>query len=191
MKNKDIVVLTQEKKRNYFRAFQTAFKIFKDEIAKDKNFEINNNIVASIINKYDNLGKCLKQAMNHTHRDENIDSHKIASIFLVLILKNHDVIIPPALKEKGEDSTFYHIPHIYFGFILGVVIMESIHNIDKEDKITYDVNTKYGKEFAKMIFANKKAIITPAISAECNESIKGIFCLSHIFYFIERTADKL
>lgn len=186
----DKVILSREKQHNYYRAFQTAFQEFK-QITGDSRFDIQDKEVISIIKKYDRIAKCLKQHMNHGDND-HIDSHKISSIFLVLILNNGNLIVkpePPSYANK-QTSAFYLIPEIYFAFILGVVIMEGMYNIGIKEKVNFEIDNRYGYEFAKMIFANRDNIILIAKNKDCDNTINRIFCLSHIFYFIEKMADK-
>lgn len=66
--------------------------------------------------------------------------------------------------------------------------MENMYNIEKSEKIDYQIDLEYGKKFTIFIYGNKDAIFHP--SGVCNNSIKGVFCLSHIFYFIEKTIIK-
>lgn len=187
----DNIVLSKEKRRNYFRAFETTLKIFRN-IVNNQNIDLDYKKVAVIIYKYDKLALCLKEKMGQCSEKDHIDSHKISSLFLILMLK-YNTFINLNKANISPNSAYYYLSEIYFAFIFGIVVMESMYNIGKSDseKKTYKVNKDYGKEFAKMVYANKRAILSPTMSSACNDTIKGAFCLSHIFYFIEQMAERV
>ena len=197
-------ILSEEKIKKYLYAFLKAYMTFKDIAKEDANIEVslNPNKLINIFQDYEKVASCVKQQMLKLKDGENIDSHKIASIFLVSILKHEQIIIvkyqtqthsrtieSSLIKSK---STYELLPYIYFAFILGVVIMEGMANdvTGQNQQIIYQVDKLYGSEFAKMIYANRNAIILPAKEPFCTESAKGVFCLSHIFYFVEKFANK-
>lgn len=193
----NLKVLDEAKIKKYITSIYQSFVILKNYANPyDMELEFKPNYLKNIFLMYDKLASCVKEDMNHTDSEENIDSHKIAAIFLVCLLKYENIIVvnnkiksvSSSIKPQYK-NTFMDFPVIYFSYILGVTIMESIININSNTKIKYTINGNYGKEFAKLIYGNKNAILTPT-GAICNNSIKGIFCLSHIFYFIERTTVK-
>jgi hypothetical protein len=187
-------ILTIEKKRKYAKAFISAFNIFNNmEETKNIEFILNKELIIKIFEDYEKIVKCVKKEMLQLHDNENIDSHKISSIFLIAILKHKNIVtatITEKEKKQGILTTFHKLPHIYFAFILGTVIMEGIYNISSKIKVTFNINMNYGKEFVKLIYANQQAIISPAHRQVCDATAKGVFCLSHLFYFIEKVADK-
>lgn len=188
-------ILNVDKQRKYFRAFETAFKLL-EELAPHIPFDLNRGLIKYIFKDYEKIVRCVKKEMMQLNDDENIDSHKISSIFLIVILKHTNIV---KAEQRWKDvqknglSTFHKIPHIYFAFILGSVIMEALYNEEHkkegQGQIIFNINMGYGKEFAKMVYANQKTIVTPALT-QCSESAKVVFCMSHIFYFIESVADK-
>lgn len=197
VKNNKLKILNEEKIKKYVSSFSEAFKLFSDCVSNyDMELEFNGYHFKNVLLMYDKLASCVKDDMNHTETIDNIDSHKIAAIFLVCLLKYENIIV---VKKKNQTvassikpqykNTFLDFPVIYFSYILGIVIMESIININSVPKINYAIDSNYGKEFAKLIYGNRNAILTPT-GAICNNSIKGIFCLSHIFYFIEKSIIK-
>lgn len=192
-------VLNYDKIAKYYIAINSTLSIFSKIAMDDANIEItvDKNQIFKVLKDYDKVAKCVKKTMFGDNEDmEHIDSHKIASIFLVAILKNDKFVIAKRNQQVqksnivNDRSTYEEQPAIYFSYILGIVIMEAMYNIGKQQRVIYSTDKAYGVEFAKMIYANKDAIISPAKSDVCSNTAKGIFCLSHIFYFIEKSANK-
>ena len=125
--------------------------------------------------------------MNFTG-DKKVDSHKIAALFTMLIVKHSNVI--KSHCTQGENTTFKIIPHIYFAYVYSIVIMESIYNANIQEKVIFNTNMSYAKEFVKLIYANREIVTIPVMMPDCGKAFNGIFLLSHLFYFIEVAADK-
>lgn len=191
-------ILNKEKIIRYIIAFYKTKEIFAEILQTSKlTLNTKDEDLFKILKLYDRIAQCIKVEMFKTSDIENIDSHKISSIFLICLLRYNNFVFvtrntqsnnSSIISKNQERSTFEKFPHIYFSYILGIVIMENMYNIEKSEKIDYQIDMEYGKEFAKLIYGNKDAILHP--SGICNNSIKGVFCLSHIFYFIEKTIIK-
>lgn len=203
-------ILTEKKIRNYLGAFREAFKLFDNEINKElvqvedqelkkMYFNYDNTKLKEILRDYSKIAKCVKDAMGKSlggklpkelvSDEEFIDSHKIASIFVIVILKHSDVI-KTFITNTGETTTVAKIPHIYFAFVLGVVIIEGMYNAKNPDnQKTFYINKDYWTDFVKLVYANREAIQKPLSFVECNGSINGLFFMSHLFYFIEKECE--
>jgi len=181
--------LPKNKQKNYLTSFYHT-KILLNEILEHEGIvvDIDETIVKDIIKEYPKHLKCLRRVMDSMGEKDRVDSHKVSALFLMLIIKHKNVV--SATSKTTETTTFNTIPHIYFAFVYGVVIMESIYNIDKKEKVVFNINTTYVKEFVKLIYANKDIVTIPVMMPKCEKEFSGIFLLSHLFYFIEKTADK-
>lgn len=194
--NNSLKVLNKEKIANYILAFNSSIDIF-ELMLKEKNLSLDVDFKKffDALILYDRVANCVKVDMEHHKETENIDSHKIASIFLICLLKFDSILMVKKNQRtesssiiKKTESTYENYPNIYFSYVFGIVLMESIYNIEIINKKSYEIDMKYGVDFVKLIYGNKSAILHP--SGPCNNSVKGVFCLSHIFYFIEKTINK-
>ncbi|WP_417327660.1 hypothetical protein [Halarcobacter sp.] len=207
-------ILNPLKIKNYVSAFSEAFNLFNKEMQKEKitfegqelskmEFIYCRETVKNVIREYPRVAKCVKEVMGKNvdskvgepmSKDEFIDAHKIASIFVMLILK-HEGIVKTAYtnfdsEEPSETITVAKIPHIFFAFVLGIIIVEGMYNAKNKDKQkTFIILKEYWVDFAKLVYANKAAIQKP-LESDCNGSINGLFFMSHLFYFVEKECQK-
>ena len=187
-------VLNKEKITNYLEAFDRSFEILKEE-EEYIEYIYNKDDILVIFQDYDKIAKCVKIAMEKHTQDEFIDSHKIAAIFVMLLLKHSKLITAAHIKYEApddfdDDSIMAKLPHIYFAFILGTVIVEGMYNVKNGTNKIFDIKSDYAIDFVKLVYANEKAIASPLQLADCDNRINGIFFLSHLFYFVEIMADK-
>lgn len=182
-------VINKDKAKNYFIAIVKSFEILRD-IAKKEGIELNlnKNRLLSVVKKYDFMLFCLKKTIMSMGDAQFVDSHKISALFLVSLLHQKDIVTARCTKTTAMSV----YPYIYLAFVLGNVIMENMFNEANktESRIVYNINMNYAKEFVKLIHSNENALLLPAIAVECNSTYKGMFFLSHLFYFIEQVADK-
>jgi len=182
-------LLPKEKQKNYLASFYHTKNILNSLLEKEGiTIEINPAMVAVIIREYKKHLQCLKTTMNALGDKDRVDSHKVAALFLMLIVKHKDVI--SCTSRISLNTTFNTIPYIYFAFVYGVVIMESMYNAKRDSKVIFNTNMTYAKEFVKLIYANRNIVTIPVMMPKCEKEFSGIFLLSHLFYFIEEVADK-
>ena len=186
--NKEDYTFSKEKFQNYAVSFYKAKDILNDLLASENIVvDINQDILVVILKEYKKNLNCLRKVMKE-HRDDRVDSHKIVALFTMLIVKHNKVITIP--KGMNQKSTFQTIPYIYFAYIYSIVVMEIMYNIDKEEKVIFNTNINYLKEFVKLIYANRNIITIPVTMPKCEKAFNGIFLLSHLYYFVEEVADK-
>lgn len=181
-------ILTKVKQKNYVTVLLKSIRELQEQ-AKECEISISfdKNVIKNILKDYDKMLECFKTHVMCIDHHDKIDSHKIAAIFLISILKNFDIV---KSESKHTNSPLHVVPFIHLGFIMGICIMESMYNRGNNKKVEFGIDRKYGNEFVKLIHANKDIFVEPGKSIECNGSYKVIFCLSHLFYFIEKMAGK-
>ena len=182
-------LLPKEKQKNYLTSFYYT-KDLLNELLKEEGIaiDINPTIVGDIIKEYSKHLKCLKTVMGAVGDKDRVDSHKVAALFLMLIVKHSNVIT--STSKTTVNTTFNTIPYMYFAFIFGVVIMEAMYNVARKEKVVFNINMTYAKEFVKLIYANRDIVTFPVMMSNCGKEFSGIFLLSHLFYFVEEVADK-
>jgi len=215
-------VLTESKRRNYSFAIFEACKQF-EEIVKDdldrqflqyikdtsgeegvkkftnKQFykiSFDYSLVPYILQEYDKLAYCVKQEMDHSKEEENIDEHKIAAIMLLSLLEYKNLIITEEIFKT--DSTILKVPYLFYSFILGAIIIERMHalNFPHETKKEFNIDLQYVKHFAKMIYKNQNVLYEPVDRRNCHETVNLVFILSNLFYlfeniFMKNTSDAI
>ncbi len=184
------VVVSREKLKNYLTAFYQTNKILNKLLKYEGiSVEIDKDVVTTILREYQRHLSCLHTTMKISGGGK-VDSHKIAALFTMLIVKHSNVV--KASSRINCNTSFQIIPHIYFAYVYSLVIMEAMYNINRsgDDRIIFDTNTSYLKEFVKLIYANRDIITIPVMAPECGKHFSGIFLLSHLYYFIEEVADK-
>lgn len=182
-------ILTKDKQLNYITALIKSIRELQEQASQcGITITFDNLIAKNILKDYEKMLKCLKTHTMHINHSDRIDSHKIAALFLVSILKNFTIV---QSESRIFNASLQVIPYIHLSFIMGIYIMESMYNADEHEKVSFKIDMKYAKEFVKLIYANQATIVMPAKSIDCNESYKSIFCLSHLFYFIEKSVEKV
>lgn len=182
-------LLPEVKQKNYLTSFYHTKNILNDLLKKEGvTVELDETIIFIIIQEYKKHLKCLKTTMNALGGKDRVDSHKVAALFLMLIVKHSNVV--KATSKISSNTTFNTIPYIYFAFVYGVVVMEAIYNINRAEKQIFNIHMSYAKEFVKLIYANRDIVTIPVNIPRCGKEFNGIFLLSHLFYFIEKVAEK-
>lgn len=181
-------LVSREKLKNYTTAFYKTRNILNDLLEYEKiSVDVDKEVIVIILKEYKKHLECLHTTMKISG-DGKVDSHKIAALFTMLIVKHSNVV--KATSKTNSNTSFQVIPFIYFAYIYSLVIMEAMYNIDRSEKVVFDTNTSYLKEFVKLIYANRDIITIPVMIPECGKHFNGIFLLSHLYYFIEEVADK-
>lgn len=190
IKDYEYKLLTKEKIRNYARAFFTVTKALLPKL-QNASIDLNHDCILKLFQTYDKIAFCIKEDKESPFYGTNIDSHKISAIFVMVLLKHTDVF--RVKKHIADEIPFLDALPMYFSIYLGIQLMEGLYNDNnKSNQLNYKIDDNYVLEYVKMVRANHSTIIASALNEECNsETDNRVFCLSHLFYQIERNLEKI
>lgn len=151
--------------------------------------------IHTIINKYIELRDSLKEKMYFKQEPTRIDRHKIAAIFVFVIVELDDSIFRIDDNDKilKNGSMYERHPDAFFGLLVGFAIIENFYNTRYEKDINNDtkasleitITIDYLEELIKLI-SNTRDLIKSTSKKTTN--IQFVFYFSHIFYLIENAS---